>query len=213
MTIVNPSHRQAIDTEAPHDLASAHRRSSVRLRWGPGPSVALSIAFFLVALAISASLDVGHHFRSTHTATTDTLAVASTVGVTDVTDNSDTPAQSSDPAIALLARAHDCAAAGKWSCVIETTNNVNSLHGDTPETRALLEEAVIKGGWTPGQAAPRSPRDDMHHAQTAQAFPARTPQAARHGRRFPMRTRLTTTPPPETLPTTGGQDLAGLYRH
>ena len=209
--IVNPSDRQAIDKDAPHDIASAHRCSSFRLTWGPGLSVALSVTFFLVALAVSVTLDDDYHFRSTHTAATDTLAAASTVSAIDATASSGTPAQSSDPASALLARAHDCAAAGEWTCVIETINNIHSLRGDTTVTRALLEQAVIKGGWTPTQAAPRSQGGYAPHAPTTQAFPSRTSQDAKHGRRYPQRTQLTRHSPDTRA--TSGKDPVDPFRH
>ena len=212
MSIVNPPDPQTTDTDAPHDTSPGRRPGSLRLSWGPGLSVATSVAFFFAALAVSVSYIGSPDLRSAHTEVPGSLAAASPVAATDATDSS--VPQSSDTVSAMLARAHQCAATGEWTCVIESANAVNALRGETPETQALLQQAVIKGGWNANRAsqlAGHSAGDDLLQASTPQAIGERTPQGVRHGHRHSMRARLAR----HSLEarSASGEDPDELYRH
>ena len=188
-------------------------------------NVALSMASFLVALAAGVMLDGDRHARDAPSGTMDSLSAASPAGPSDAMASPEGPTYSSDVANVLLARANACANAGDWLCVIEATSNVISLHGDTPETQALLGYAVTNGGWAPSQAAPRTLVDHLSNpslaqpapparpvqpapsAQAARSSPTGASQQARHGHRMPVRSHSTHT---RSNP---GDELAELYRH
>jgi hypothetical protein len=170
-------------------------------------NVALSVTSFLIVLAAGVMLDGGRHSGGTQAGTTDPLSTASLAIPSDVMASPDNPAQSSDPSNTLLTRAHACAAAGDWACVIESTSNEIVQHGDTPETQALLEQAVVNGGWTPSAAAPNSPVANVPNVASAPPLPTRASQEVRHGHRSALRLHSAATRSGST------EDIAVLFRH
>ena len=170
-------------------------------------NVALSVATFAIVLAAGVMLDGGRNSPGIQVGTTDPLSTASLAPPSAVMASPDDVAQSPEASSTLLARAHACAAAGEWACVIEATSNEIERHGDTPETQALLEQAVVNGGWTPSTAAPNSPVANVPNVASAPPLPTRASQEVRHGHRSALRLHSSATHSGST------EDVVVLYRH
>lgn len=143
---------------------------------GAGLSVALSVLFYILVLAADAKFDSGPSVASK------TAGVVQMVNNA-VTDNSTLPvagaqasAQDDASARVLLARAHDCASAGRWDCVFDATTSAIALRGETLETDALLAEAMKASSWQSPQRRPGTRAVSMQGARlesTASSRPAR----------------------------------------
>ncbi|MFC5430559.1 hypothetical protein ACFPTO_17385 [Paraburkholderia denitrificans] len=154
----------------PTDIARRSKSQSVQdntpasLTWGSGLSVALTVTFYLLVLAADAKFDAGNHLSSntsgaaqtfTASAADSSTGLAATTATSPSTSPATSPTTAAESTARLLARAHHCASAGHWDCVFEATTSVMALRGETPETLALLQQAV--NGTSAAPPAPKAP--------------------------------------------------------
>jgi hypothetical protein len=145
-----------------------------RLTGGAWLSLGLSVSFYLIMLAIGAKYDSDHRVASKHFQMGHSVLAAPLANVP--VSASDLPLVSSvDRSAALLARAHACATLAQWDCVIEATSGVIARRGNTPETKALLAQAVVNGGWVRAKGPQLAPQalasQPLPPAQPAQLSP------------------------------------------
>ncbi|CAB3752282.1 hypothetical protein [Paraburkholderia solisilvae] len=131
------------------------------ITWGPGSSAALSVVCFV--LILGAAIGFQHaeqkpaaREEATPRATMPTTRERSTLSGVD-TPGSSAPAvampvaaesQAPPPTIeTTLAHARACAAAARWSCVLEAANSVLAIQEGNPEAQSLLQRAIVQGGW------------------------------------------------------------------
>ncbi|WP_246794103.1 hypothetical protein [Burkholderia perseverans] len=170
-----------------------------------GWTVALSLVFYLIALA--AGLD-GHptlrfwHAKSSATTTPhgDTI-----VGAVRLSPNW---LKADEPSDVLIRQAHDCALAGRWDCLSEASDAALALRGTEPDTIATPVEQSATPVWAsanlPPSVAPNRARD---HAVRVSARTRFLP----HHRAQPAVYRLAAQPMP--VPRASDAYLAELYRH
>lgn len=151
-----------------------------RLTGGAWLSLGLSLSFYLIMLAIGAKYDSDHRVGS-KPADSGRSVLAEPSANAPVSANGLSPVPPIDRSGALLARAHACAAVAQWDCVILATSGVIAQRGNTPETKALLAQAVVNGGWVRSRAAPLAPQSvPTSIAQTQDIRPvSATPQSVR----------------------------------
>jgi hypothetical protein len=196
MTIPNQSEREpddapVFDMDAPGTGSVENVDNPERLTGGAWLSLALSVSFYLVMLAIGAWYDSDHHV-SAKTAVTDhsTLAGPMTNTNAPVAASSQLPAPSIDATGTLLARAHACAALAQWNCVIEATSGVIARQGNTPEARALLAQAVVNGGWVPGTGPTVASTTHVQNIRSVATTPPATRRVTKHVHRHVVRPPL-----------------------
>ena len=220
MTIPNRPERESDDAELPGpdlpDAPDMPERSSdpQRLSGGAWLSLAMSLAFFLLMVAIGVKYDVARNPRDkpAEAGRSELASVAVEVPAPVPAPSSAITASAAPPvddANTLLARAHECAAAAHWDCVIEATSGVIAQRGNTPETRALLTQAMVKGGWVPDTAP--AIKGNAHSVREVSTMPAEARPAARHGHRHtgrPFHLRYTATNHPSAP-----DDMPDIYRH
>jgi hypothetical protein len=223
MTISNRPEPKSGDPAA---SASADSADSVgendpeRVPGGAWISLGLSLGFYLLMLAIGVKYDSDHRI-SRKPAEPDHSALASPMAYAPA--NPPAAAPSPDTLAELLARAHDCAAAAHWNCVIEATSAVIVQHGDTPETRALLAQAMVNGGWLPVQAPASAPPPapalvpapppavKTHTVHEISSMPTGTRHTTKHVHRQVVRT--STVKYAAAPRAASDSHLADLYRH
>ncbi|CAB3788346.1 hypothetical protein LMG28688_02670 [Paraburkholderia caffeinitolerans] len=154
--------------------ASERSNEPARLTGGAWFSLAVSFGFFLLMVAIGVKYHVAAQSRD-EPAEPDRYVVANA----SVPAIAAAPTSQPDAYDTLLAQARECAAAAQWDCVIETTSGAIAQRGNTPETKALLSQAIVKGGWVPANAhnvrevstmPPESKRPTLNgHRHTARA--------------------------------------------
>jgi hypothetical protein len=141
-----PRHRPA-GRPPNHEGRSPEGGKSPPLSSSAGLSVALSVLFYVLVLAADMKFDRGpHNNRNAAGAVQVSNRIALDGSALPVV-SPEASAQSGDSAQVLIARAHDCAAVGQWDCVFDATTSAIALRGETPETRALLEQAMQAGAW------------------------------------------------------------------
>ncbi|QBR00907.1 hypothetical protein [Paraburkholderia pallida] len=186
-----------------------------RLTRGAWFSLAMSLAFFVTMVTISVKFDAAHHPR-TKPAEVERSALASEPAPVSVAAITLPTAPADDPD-ALLAHARECAAAAHWDCVIEATSGVIAQRGNTPETQALLAQAIVAGGWVQGKAPTLAPvpapsiSGTTHYASAFSTAPPEPKRAVRHRHRHterPAHLRYTSANR-SNLP----DDWADIYRH
>jgi len=151
-----------------------------RLTGGAWLSLGLSLSFYLIMLAIGAKYDSDHRVGS-KPADSGRSVLVGPLANAPASASGLSPVPSIDKSGALLARAHACAALAQWDCVIQATSGVIAQRGNTPETKALLAQAVVNGGWVRSKAAPLAPQSvPTAIAQTQDIRPvSATPQSVR----------------------------------
>ncbi|HKT96759.1 MAG TPA: hypothetical protein VJS30_09515 [Paraburkholderia sp.] len=126
---------------------------------GVGFNVALSVAFYLIVLAVGIGYDHSHRLRSPQSnppagSSADWLASVRPPPF---------PLMSFEaigPIRVLLAQAHDCALAGRWDCMNSATHAAIALRNDSsetqpesqPETQTLLAQANANETWVSSRA-------------------------------------------------------------
>lgn len=196
MTIPNQPEREPDDTpvfdmEAPDTGHVDSVDDPERLTGGAWLSLALSVSFYLVMLAIGAKYDSDHHVHTkTAAANHSTLAGPMTNTNAPVAASGQAPVPSIDATGTLLARAHLCAAEAQWNCVIEATSGVIARQGNTPETKALLAQAVVNGGWIPGKGSTVASAAQTQNIRPVSTTPPATRHVTRHVRRHFVRAPL-----------------------
>lgn len=181
-----------------------------RLRSGAWLSLGLSLAFYLLMLAIGAVYDGDHHVRGKAAESGRSALPGQMASAAALTD-AGASASSADAPGALLARARTCAAAAQWDCVIEATSGAIAQRGDTAEARTLLAQAMVYGGWVPRTAPMSSATGKMRDIRPVSTTPAEVPRATRHFRRHSVRStavRFTTMTHPYSK-----AEMEDLYRH
>lgn len=198
MTIPNPPEREPDDTPAfgigKSDAGTADTVDDPeRLTGGAWVSLALSLSFYLLMLAVGAKYDSDHHGRARPAAEPDRPPLSAPMAYAPAGASgpgSLLPAPFADAPGALLARAHACAAVAQWDCVIEATSGVIARRGNTPETRALLAQAMVNGGWVPGAASTVSQTDQTQDFRRVSATPPGAKRMTKHLRRHAVRAPL-----------------------
>lgn len=222
MTIPNRPERMSDDTPASDSGAFDTDPSDTdtfgsdndpgRLNGSIWISLGLSVAFYLLMLAIGAKYNSDHPVHA-RPAEPDRSAPASPLAYATVPAPVATQTSTAlidDPDI-LFARAQACAAAAHWDCVIEATSGIVAQHGDTPETRALLAQAMLKGGWIARETSATTLEGKARYVRPVSTMPAGTMQATKHGHRHSVRV----TPlryAAASRPTYPG-DFGDIYRH
>lgn len=211
MTIPNqperaPDDMPALESDVPGTGAADAVDNPERLTGGAWLSLALSLSFYLLMLAIGAKYDSDHHAR-VKAAEQDRSALSGPMAYAPAAASGLSPAASIDAPGALLARAHACAAVARWDCVIEATSGVIARRGNTQETRALLAQAMISEGWVPGKAS----ADQTQNIRRVSTTPPVAKRVTRHWHRHPVR------PPLLRYATTTHSDfpsyMPDIYRH
>ncbi|MFD1554890.1 hypothetical protein ACFSHT_04495 [Paraburkholderia silviterrae] len=210
MTTPDRPERESDETWEPGQDASEGISDPRRLTRGAWLSLAMSLAFFVTMVTISVKFDSAHHPRA-KPAEPERSALASEpapVPVAAITPPATAPADDPD---ALLAQARECAAAAHWDCVIEATSGVIAQRGNTPETKALLAQAMIKGGWVPGKAPAPALSGTTHYASEFVMAPPEPKRAVRHRHRHTERLAHLryTSANRSNMP----DDWADIYRH
>lgn len=185
----------------PTDMARHGKGQSVQdntpasLTWGSGLSVALTVTFYVLVLAADAEFDVGNHMSSQTSGAVQTFtasAADSSSGPTATTAASSTtlPATAAESPAHMLARAHHCASSGQWDCVFDATISVMALRGATPETLALLQQAMNGGNAAP--PAPNAPvlASNPHNARPGAIGNVRPARYTRHIHKHSLRATL-----------------------
>lgn len=176
---------------------SGRSNDPARLTGGAWFSLAVSFGVFLLMVAIGVKYHVAAQSRE-EPAEPDRYVVAN-ASVPAAAAASTLPADASET---LLARARGCAATAQWDCVIETTSGVIAQRGNTPETKALLAQAIVNGGWAPGNA---------HNVREVSTMPPESKRPIVHDHRHRVRaerlryaalTRRNST-----------DEMADIYRH
>jgi hypothetical protein len=113
---------------------------------GTGLSVALSVAFYVIVLAIGIGYDHAHRLRSPQSGaperfTSDWLASVRAPQYPLM------PFDAIGPIEVLLAQAHDCALAAQWNCVDAATHTAIALRGDLPEAQTQLAQTHANAMW------------------------------------------------------------------
>ncbi|WP_233869101.1 hypothetical protein [Paraburkholderia adhaesiva] len=181
-----------------------------RLTAGAWLSLGLSLSFYLLMLAIGAKYDSDHHARA-KPAEPDHSTLSGPVANAPVAASDQAAAPRFDGPGILLARARACAAVAQWDCVIEATSGVIARRGSTPETRALLTQAMINGGWVPANAPAVAPTVQPQDIPPVSVTPPGPKRMTKHvHRRVPR-------PPVLRYATTTRYDfpsyMPGIYRH
>ena len=215
MTTSNQPERESDEALEPGRDAAESRNDPERLTSGAWISLAMSLAFFLTMVAIGVKYDVAHHPRSKpvesgRPAFASPLANASTPALTPAAAVTATSNPSMDDPDTLLARAHRCESAGQWDCVIEATSGVIAQRGNTPETKALLAQAMIKGGWVPGNAPKPAINGDTRSVREVSTLPPEPKRPNRHVRRHTVRSSLRYTAANHSA---SSGDFSDIYRH
>ncbi|RQH02215.1 hypothetical protein [Paraburkholderia dinghuensis] len=170
-----PDDTRAYDVEVSDTGAADSIDNPERVTAGAWLSLALSLSFYLLMLAIGAKYDSDRHPRA-KPAEPDHSTLSGPMANAPVAASSQTLAPRFDAPGALLARARACAAVAQWNCVIEATSGVIARRGNTPETRALLTQAMVNGGWVPANAptvASTVQTQDIHPVSVAPPGPKR----------------------------------------
>ncbi|WP_027818800.1 hypothetical protein [Paraburkholderia bannensis] len=94
---------------------------------GPGASVSLSVAVFLVVLAAGVSYDHAHRLRTQQTGALDMADGGAVLNGVHAPSPSIMAGLASSTSRVLLAQARDCARAGRWDCVDEATHAALAL--------------------------------------------------------------------------------------
>lgn len=151
MTTPNRPERESDESWEPGRDISESSNDPARLTGGAWLSLALSLAFFLSMVAIGMKYGVARHPRDKPAEAASTVLANAVASVpAPVVEAASMPTTPADDVNTLLARAHECASTAQWDCVIEATSGVIAQRGNTPETKALLAQAMVKGGWVPG---------------------------------------------------------------
>ncbi|TAM00888.1 MAG: hypothetical protein EPN70_21015 [Paraburkholderia sp.] len=156
MTILHRFRHRPTDIARHSKGQSVQVKTPASLTWGSGLSVALTVTFYLLVLAADAEFDVGNHLSSNTSSAVQAFAASaadSSTGLAATTITSPTTAARSTDH--MLAQAHQCASAGQWDCVFDATTRVMALRGETPETLALLQQAM--NGTSAAPSAPKAP--------------------------------------------------------
>ncbi|WP_321888087.1 hypothetical protein [Paraburkholderia bannensis] len=112
---------------------------------GPGASVSLSVAVFLVVLAAGVSYDHAHRLRTQQTGALDMAGGGAVLNGVHAPSPSIMAGLASSTSRVLLAQARDCARAGRWDCVDEATHAALALdEGEqvVPAMQPLVERNV-----------------------------------------------------------------------
>lgn len=183
-----------------------------RLTRGAWLSLAMSFVFFLTMVAIGVKFGVARHSgdepaEAARTAFANPVANVP-VPEAEIASASNTPAEDADT---LLARAHECANAAQWDCVIDATSGVIAQRGSTPETKALLRQAMIHGGWVAGNPPASAINGNRHNVREVSTMPGEPKRFVRHWHRHTAHAtnlRYTAASRP-----TSTDELADIYRH
>ncbi|MDR3101608.1 MAG: hypothetical protein LBV73_31640 [Paraburkholderia sp.] len=216
MTMPPSPEQEPDDVSEPGRDDAARSSDPARLTRGAWFSLAISLAFFLLMVAIGLKYGVARHPPS-KAAEPERALVASPFMSPFMSPLASaslpfiTPAPLADNPDALLARAHDCAATAQWDCVISATSGVITQRGNTPETKALLAQAMIRSGWVPGSEPAPSIKANARNMREVSATPAGAKPLARHGHRHMGRAaRLRYTAITRRNST---DEMADIYRH
>lgn len=210
MTTSNRPERASDESLEPGDDAIENSNDPERLTGGAWLSLAMSLAFFLTMVAIGVKYDVARHphSKAAEPATQPASMPVLTQAV-ELTPASNPPMDDPDT---LLARARRCERAAQWDCVIEATSGVIAQRGNTPETKALLAQAMIKGGWVPGTTPKPAIKGEAHGMRDISTLPPAEPAHARRHRHrhtaHPASLRYTAAAHPASA-----DDFPDIYRH
>ncbi|WP_028220769.1 hypothetical protein [Paraburkholderia oxyphila] len=160
MTIPNSPEDRSTDEPA-HSKEEIERDSLLSpVTSGAGLSVALSVAFYLIVLTVGIGYDHTHRLRSPPSGTPDASSAAWLASV-QAPIRRLMPAEVIGPVRVLLAQAHDCALAGRWDCVNDSTHAAIALRGDPseaqPEAPTMVAEANANEMGVSSHAAFASP--------------------------------------------------------
>ncbi|CAM2170069.1 DUF4189 domain-containing protein [Paraburkholderia sacchari] len=168
------------------DPATPERSNDpARLTAGAWFSLAISFGFFLLMVVIGVKYHIAaqpheelaepDRFVGAN-ASVPAIATAPAIAPTSAIAPASTP--SPDAYETLLVQARECAAEAQWDCVIETTSGAIAQRGNTPETKALLSQAMVKGGWVPQKA---------HNVREVSTMPLESKRPVTHGHRHRAR--------------------------
>ncbi|NLP62683.1 hypothetical protein [Paraburkholderia sacchari] len=158
-----------------------------RLNAGAWFSLAISFGFFLLMVAIGVKYHIAAQSHEELAgpdrlvaanasvpafATAPAIAAAAAIAPASAIATASTPLP--DAYDTLLVQARECAAEAQWDCVIETTSGAIAQRGNTPETKALLSQAMVKGGWVPQKA---------HNVREVSTMPPEPKRPVTHGHR------------------------------
>lgn len=214
-----PEEDRPIDEPVPND-AKFESDDAPLLMSGPGISVVLSVAFYLIVLAGGIGYDHAHRLRSPQSNAPDP-ASADWLASVHVPIFPLMPFEAIAPIRILLAQAHDCAQAGRWDCVDSATHAAMALRGgDLSETQrqrearpdgsSLLAQASASEMKGLSRATFARPGYRDHGERLKVADHVRTP----HDRWHPYRhTGTTTLARRATVRPASPELLADLYRH
>lgn len=230
MPILNRLRRRPADTASGGTSPAAQGGKLIPLTWGTGLSVTLTVAFYVLVLAVDAGLHAGRHLDAKAVAPAPPSNVAApsledaaleAPRSTETPERSEQPEQPVNAANALLERAHACASQQQWDCVFDATVSVIALRGETPETVNLLALAMNEGREEPppprmAEAAPAPQKKPTvtHYARNGKIGVNDSMRRTRYTKRvrkhtFPQNgVRYTAMTRP-----TSDKDLVELYRH
>lgn len=113
---------------------------------GAGLSVALSVAFYVIVLAIGIGYDHAHRLRSPQSGAPERFS-ADWLASVRAPLYPLMPFDAIGPIEVLLAQAHDCALAAQWNCVDAATHTALALRGDLPEAPTRLAQTKANAMW------------------------------------------------------------------
>jgi hypothetical protein len=165
------------------------------ITWGPGSSAALSILCFVLILgAVIGFQHAGQKRSASEDVPQPQQAAAQNMREDPALNQSDTTASSS-PAVAMpvaakstaapaptveasLSRARACAAASRWSCVLDAASGVLAIEEGNTEAQSLLQSAIVRGGWATETSS--ITHQAVNAASTAAVAPASRSHVRRH---------------------------------
>ena len=155
MAIPNPPDDRPTDEPAPNEDELERGDAPSLMTSGAGLSVALSVAFYLIVVALSIGYDHSHRLRSPQSNAPDPSSADWLTSVRAPVFPL-MPFEAIAPIRVLLAHAHDCALAGRWDCVDSATRTAIALRDDSsdsqPETQMLFAQANANETWVSSHA-------------------------------------------------------------
>lgn len=186
-----------------------------RLTTGAWFSLAISFGFFLLMVAIGVKYHIAAQphealaepdrlvaANASVPAIATASAIASMPAIATATAIAPASTPSPDAYDTLLVQARECAAEAQWECVIETTSGAIAQRGNTPETKALLSQAIVKGGWAPQKA---------HNVREVSTMPPESKRPVTHGHRH--RAHAERLRYGATTRRNSADEMADIYRH
>ncbi len=179
-------HRSA-DSRPSNEGTPAGNGKSPPLLSGAGLSVALSVLFYVLVLAADAKFDSGPRIGRKAASVMQVASRPPTDSVPMPAVSAEAPAQSDESAHVLLARAHDCASAERWDCVFDATTSAIALGGETPETEALLEQAMNAGTGKAPRPQATARAVNLHRASLESNASTKGARETRHRHKYAKR--------------------------